>query len=239
MEKDLGHIRSEYSLNKLEEGKLPVDPITLFNQWLDDARNSVNPEPTAMTLSTLERNGQPSSRIVLLKKIESEHFIFFTNYKSRKASEINKHIRVSALFFWPELQRHLTKLPRRNKKKCELIVALGETHMQVAKIKSLKVGDIIPTNRLAGEFCMVMCNGSPTYRAEPVVADGILGVRIMHLVKQGSTANKQNASSIEKGPIKSRATRNQRPGLYILLTCSRWKFVGIVSSSSSSIGSAS
>jgi len=107
MEKDLGHIRREYSKHTLEETNLPEDPIILFNQWLDDARKSVNPEPTAMILSTIEKNGQPSSRVVLLKKIEDDLFIFFTNYNSRKASDINDHIRVSALFFWPELERQV------------------------------------------------------------------------------------------------------------------------------------
>jgi len=104
---DLGNIRKDYLKMRLEEKDLPLDPVTLFRQWLEEARESNNPEPTALTLSTVEKDGQPSSRIVLLKKIAENRFIFFTNYNSRKASEIRGHLRVSALFFWPELERQV------------------------------------------------------------------------------------------------------------------------------------
>jgi pyridoxamine 5'-phosphate oxidase len=107
MDRDLGTERREYSWDRLDESKLPADPLALFADWLEQAMASENPDPTAMTLSTVERNGQPSSRIVLLKKVEEEKLIFFTNYHSRKAREIRAKSRVAAHFFWPELERQV------------------------------------------------------------------------------------------------------------------------------------
>jgi len=86
--KDLGGIRREYRLERLEETQLPEDPMVLFHQWLDQARKTENPEPTAMTLSTVDQDGNPSSRIVLLKKMVAGQLWFFTNYESRKAKEM-------------------------------------------------------------------------------------------------------------------------------------------------------
>ena len=107
MDRDLGTERREYSWDRLDEKKLPAEPLALFADWLEQAMASGNPDPTAMTLSTVERNGQPSSRIVLLKKVEDEKLIFYTNYHSRKAREIRAKSRVAAHFFWPELERQV------------------------------------------------------------------------------------------------------------------------------------
>ncbi|MBN1132875.1 MAG: pyridoxamine 5'-phosphate oxidase [Bacteroidales bacterium] len=105
--RDFGDVRREYLKRSLTEENLPDDPFLLFNLWLNDALNKNLPEPTAMNLSTVGIDGQPSSRIVLLKKTEKNCFIFFTNYTSRKALDISLHLRVSALFFWPELERQV------------------------------------------------------------------------------------------------------------------------------------
>ncbi len=107
MNRDLENIRRNYSREKLEESGLPADPMDLFIRWFDQANESSNLDPTAMTLSTVERNGQPSSRIVLLKKIEEGKLIFYTNYHSKKSREIRAHARVAAHFFWPELERQV------------------------------------------------------------------------------------------------------------------------------------
>ena len=105
--KDLGGIRREYRLERLEESLLPEDPMILLYQWLDQARKTENPEPTAMTLSTVDQNGNPSSRIVLLKKITAGQLWFFTHYESRKARAMDSHSRVAVHFHWPELERQL------------------------------------------------------------------------------------------------------------------------------------
>lgn len=107
MNRDLGDERREYERDRLEKSELPADPMELFSLWLNHALESAAADPTAMTLSTVERNGQPSSRIVLLKKVEEERLIFYTNYHSRKAKEIRAKTKVAAHFYWPGLERQV------------------------------------------------------------------------------------------------------------------------------------
>jgi pyridoxamine 5'-phosphate oxidase len=105
--KDLGQVRREYNQERLEESQLPDDPMILFKAWLEQARETENPDPTAMTLSTVDQNGNPSSRIVLLKKMKEGRLLFFTHYHSRKAREIKANSRVAVHFHWPELERQV------------------------------------------------------------------------------------------------------------------------------------
>ncbi len=104
---ELGDVRREYSREQLDESKLPEDPIALFTLWVDDARSSGIIDPTAMTLATVDKEGFPSSRIVLLKKVESGTLLFFTAYGSRKANDIAAGSKVAAHFYWPEMERQL------------------------------------------------------------------------------------------------------------------------------------
>lgn len=104
---DLDQVRREYSHKQLDESTMPSDPMELFRAWLEEATGSGNPDPTAMTLSTVDQNGAPSSRVVLLKRIHHNSLIFFTNYHSRKAKEIRNMQKVAAHFYWPELERQV------------------------------------------------------------------------------------------------------------------------------------
>jgi len=108
MNRDLGDERREYGWDRLERSDLPKDPMELFSNWLGQAIQSTAADPTAMTLSTVERNGQPSSRIVLLKKVEEDQLVFYTNYHSRKSREIKARKKVAAHFYWPELERQVS-----------------------------------------------------------------------------------------------------------------------------------
>ncbi len=105
--KEYGEFRREYKLTQLDETQLPDDPLLLFMAWMEKAGTSGIPDPTAMTLSTVDDQGSPSSRIVLLKKIDQNRLIFFTNYHSRKAKEIRNNSKVAAHFYWPELERQI------------------------------------------------------------------------------------------------------------------------------------
>jgi pyridoxamine 5'-phosphate oxidase len=104
---DLDQVRREYKHKQLDESTMPSDPIELFMAWLEEATGSGIPDPTAMTLSTVDQNGAPSSRVVLLKKIHHNSLVFFTNYHSRKAKEIRNNQKVAAHFYWPELERQV------------------------------------------------------------------------------------------------------------------------------------
>jgi pyridoxamine 5'-phosphate oxidase len=104
---NLEGVRREYDLDHLDDGELPADPLVLFTAWMEDATKSGNPDPTAMTLSTVDATGSPSSRIVLLKKIDKGRLVFFTNYHSRKAREIKMLTKVATHHYWPELERQV------------------------------------------------------------------------------------------------------------------------------------
>ncbi len=84
-----------------------ADPFALFSQWLSDAEQSEPNDPNSMALTTVAANGQPSSRMVLLKGHSKDGFIFYTNLGSRKANEINETAKVSTLFHWKSLRRQI------------------------------------------------------------------------------------------------------------------------------------
>lgn len=83
------------------------NPIALFQEWLADAKASSMREPTAMTLATATPDGKPSARIVLLKAVDNNGFVFYTNSLSRKGRELMHNERASLLFYWMELQKQV------------------------------------------------------------------------------------------------------------------------------------
>lgn len=83
------------------------DPVELFQSWFAAARKSGLFLPEAMTLATATPDGRPSARMVLLKQADSDGFVFFTNYTSRKAGELDANPWASLLFHWPILQRQV------------------------------------------------------------------------------------------------------------------------------------
>jgi pyridoxamine 5'-phosphate oxidase len=105
---DISAIRKDYRLRSLEEANVDGNPIKQFETWWQQAIESKIDEPNAMTLSTSSNSGQPSSRIVLLKGIEHNGFVFYTNYESRKGHQIQINPLVSLVFFWKELERQVS-----------------------------------------------------------------------------------------------------------------------------------
>lgn len=100
-------LRRDYSAHTLEMKEVHPNPIDQFQQWFDEALNAEVPEPNAMTLSTASGEGRPSARIVLLKGIADGSFIFYTNYNSRKGSELRSNPFAALTFLWHELQRQV------------------------------------------------------------------------------------------------------------------------------------
>jgi pyridoxamine 5'-phosphate oxidase len=82
-------------------------PLPLFKQWFEDANKSGILLPEAVSVSTCGNNGQPSSRMVLLKKFDEQGFVFFTNYGSRKSQELSENSKIALLFHWNVLQRQI------------------------------------------------------------------------------------------------------------------------------------
>lgn len=106
-EVELARLRREYEAVGLVEADLPGDPLQLFNEWLDCAAEAKLAEVNAMVLTTVGESGAPSSRMVLCKGIDPLGFVFFTNYGSRKAREIEGHPQVALLFPWHPLGRQV------------------------------------------------------------------------------------------------------------------------------------
>jgi len=107
MQKSLADIRVEYSKRELSLKKVSDDPFAEFGVWMDEALASEVHEPTAMTLSTVSADGRPTSRVVLLKGFDSDGFVFYTNYKSRKGRQLADNPFAVINFFWPELERQV------------------------------------------------------------------------------------------------------------------------------------
>lgn len=114
----LAAMRREYMSGGLDVADLPADPIAAFERWLAEVVAAGLPEPNAMVVSTVGTDGTPSSRMTLLKSVDARGFVFFTNYVSRKAAELDAAGRASLLFPWHALRRQVivtgtaTRLPR-------------------------------------------------------------------------------------------------------------------------------
>lgn len=106
MKQSIADIRKEYTALSLQATEVDANPVDQFLSWFDMAINAEIMEPNAMTLSTIDGN-KPSSRIVLLKGVENEQFVFYTNYKSAKGHQMANSPYVSLNFFWPELERQV------------------------------------------------------------------------------------------------------------------------------------
>ena len=104
---NIAEIRKEYKLHSLLEKDVDTDPIRQFQKWWNEAMISDIEEPNAMTLATSNNKGKPSARIVLLKGLNNDGFVFFTNYESRKGKELKENPYASLLFFWKELERQV------------------------------------------------------------------------------------------------------------------------------------
>ncbi len=105
--KKIADIRTDYQLAKLNEQSVGEDPIAFFNQWFDEALNAEVAEVNAMTLATVDTEHKPHARIVLLKGITDNNFVFFTNYNSHKGNEIAANPNAALVFFWHELERQV------------------------------------------------------------------------------------------------------------------------------------
>lgn len=104
---DISSIRKEYKLKGLSERYVDSSPFEQFDIWFKEMLNSKLPEPTAVMLATATKEGKPSARALLLKGYNSDGFIFFTNYESRKGKEIEENNSGALLFFWPEIERQV------------------------------------------------------------------------------------------------------------------------------------
>ena len=104
---DIAALRREYRLAGLDEGAVVADPIAQFSAWLDEALAAGIPEPTAMVLATADAEGRPTTRTVLLKHVDDRGFVFFTNRRSRKGSQLQANSAVALTFPWIAMARQV------------------------------------------------------------------------------------------------------------------------------------
>ncbi|MCX6297363.1 MAG: pyridoxamine 5'-phosphate oxidase [Bacteroidetes bacterium] len=103
----INSLRHDFSKQALNKKDMNSDPILQFEKWFMEAVSSKVNEPNAMTIATVDSEGKPSARIVLLRNFNELGFVFYTNYSSRKGQEIIDNPNCALLFFWPELERQV------------------------------------------------------------------------------------------------------------------------------------
>lgn len=107
MNREIADLREVYEMGSLDAGDLLDSPVDQFESWFADAKRKNVMEPNAMTLSTVDADGWPNARIVLLKDIREDCFVFFTNYQSQKGQELADHPRAALTFLWKQLERQV------------------------------------------------------------------------------------------------------------------------------------
>jgi pyridoxamine 5'-phosphate oxidase len=103
----LRDIRTNYEKFELSETEINPNPFEQLQLWLKEAVSGNEKEPTAMVLSTIDEDGFPESRVVLLKDLREDGLVFFTNYESKKGNQIVGNRHVALVFFWPESERQV------------------------------------------------------------------------------------------------------------------------------------
>lgn len=104
---DLIEARRDYTASTLRRCDLAANPISQFTQWLQDARDQKILDATAMSLSTVDGDGQPHSRIVLLKSFDEQGFVWYTYQQSDKAQQLEDNPKAALLFYWCALERQV------------------------------------------------------------------------------------------------------------------------------------
>lgn len=109
MTQTLADMRRDYTRDGLSEASAPHEPFALFRQWFADAvqTEQLPVEPNAMTLATVDAQGHPHCRVLLLKALDERGFTFFSNYESAKAEQLEARPYAAMTFFWPTLERQV------------------------------------------------------------------------------------------------------------------------------------
>jgi len=105
---DLAALRQDYTKDALDRDMLDEHPQTQFSKWMQQAQDAQMLEPNAFAVATVDAQGQPFTRMVLLKHMDEKGLVFFTNYESRKAQHLAENNRISALFSWLPLERQVS-----------------------------------------------------------------------------------------------------------------------------------
>ncbi len=144
---NIANLRQEYMRANLDEKNVAREPIAQFKLWFDEAVAAEMPLVNAMTLATVSAGGQPSARIVLLKGVDHDGFVFYTHYQSRKGKELAGNPAAALLFYWTELEREvrvegrIEKVSAREADEYFASRPLGSRHAAIASPQSAVVAD--------------------------------------------------------------------------------------------------
>lgn len=137
--RNIADIRRDYGDLNLNESTLSKDPISQFKKWFEEVLAQEPHDPTAMVLSTIDHEGHPDSRVVLLKGVEEDCFIFYTNYNSTKGVQIAANPNVALNFYWPHMARQVRirgSIEKVNKEKSDNYFLSRPIHSQYGAIVS-------------------------------------------------------------------------------------------------------
>ena len=143
---DISKLRRDYLFTDLDENKVKINPFDQFNVWMEEAIKADLIDPSAMILATADKNAVPAVRVVLLKRVDKEGLVFYTNYESKKGKDISENPQASLLFFWKELERQIRisgKVKKVSKKESESYFHSRPYESQLAALAS-KQSSIIP-----------------------------------------------------------------------------------------------
>jgi len=103
----LSKLRKDYNLTSLNESEMKEDPMAQLEIWIGDAANNNVSEPNAMCISSVDEDGAPHSRIVLLRNLDKNGLVFYTNYASEKGRHFDHNPSIAANFFWVDMERQV------------------------------------------------------------------------------------------------------------------------------------
>ena len=147
----------------LDENRIDRDPIKQFQLWFDDAITAKLPMPDAMSLATVTPDGRPTARMVLLKQVDADGFVFFTNYQSSKARQLEINPYAALIFYWPHFERQVRVEGKVAKTSAEESAAYFKTRPRESQIGAwaspqsevISAREILEqrAHELAGEYC--------------------------------------------------------------------------------------
>ena len=147
--------RVDYETSELRRKDLVESPVEMFRIWFDQVEGMHPFESTAMTLSTTNKDGKPSYRVVLLKGYDEDGFVFYTNYESRKGREIEENPYGSLNFYWPSQERQVRingKLRKVSRSRSEKYFHSRPLRSQIAAVASNQSGMIENRDTLKKKF---------------------------------------------------------------------------------------
>lgn len=118
----------------LDEKRIERDPIKQFQNWFNDGFEAKLPMPDAMSLATVTPDGRPTARMVLLKQVDEDGFVFFTNYQSSKAQQLEINPYAALVFYWPQFERQVRVEGKVTKTSAEESAAYFKTRPRESQI---------------------------------------------------------------------------------------------------------